>query len=984
MSRSSSRVAPDPAQQQQPPGAGAGAGSTLPAPELRPEPRAAPNGEREPEEGPEQESEAAPLRKGRPGAGSEGDAEEGPAPWSRPAASRSRASGSGSAASGAPGLGSRRLSETSRAATRGPSSMRDSESAAQRSEPPARARCRTDCLEAPLTRAFRRLGWQVGSHPWIFLLAPIVLTAVLGTGLVYLPTDEEEDLEENYTPMGSPAKAERRFVQGHFATNDSYRFSASRKSTEVNFASILVVSHTDSLLEPDIFSEVSKLDRAVQTLFVALEDGTQVHYEDVCAKYRDGCVPPNPLLAAWQRDESLDLHTITFPVLNLSRQPIHLTGLVGGTVLGETRGNSQLLLEAKAMRLQYFLKTELEVDNESSKTWLNHFLNRFSDMEKVLALRKIQVVYFTSLSRQLEFEATSMTVIPLFHLAYLLIILFAIISCYRCDCVRNKMCAAAFGVVSVALAVVSGFGLMLYFGVPFVIIVANSPFLILGVGVDDMFIMISAWQKTSLMDNIRQRLSSVYSKVAVSITITSITNILAFYTGIMTSFRSVQYFCIYTGTTLLFCYFYNITCFGAFLALDGKREVVCLRWLKKPETPDQKCSSLKKACCLPFSALPDELGTGTHPMNLFFRDYFGPFLTSTESKFFVVLIYILYIISSIYGCFQVQEGLDLRNLASDDSYIIPYFNIDEQYFSNYGPRVMVVVTENIKYWDKDIRQKLEQCISDFEYNDYVDKNLTEFWLQTYVQYMEEKKQDLNDKNTFVNGIPNFLNEFPNFIYDINISSSHGIVSSRAFIQTLGVASAAHKKIMLHQLRSIAEKCEIPLMVYNQAFIYFDQYAAILENTVRNVIVASLAMFVVSLLLIPHPLCSLWVTFAIASVIVGVTGFMAFWNVDLDSISMINLVICIGFSFDFSAHISYAFICSSKPSVNQKSIEALYLLGYPVLQSAISTVIGVCVLSVAKAYIFRTFFKIMFLVMVFGAAHGLIFIPVFLTFFGKFV
>ena len=51
---------------------------------------------------------------------------------------------------------------------------------------------------------------------------------------------------------------------------------------------------------------------------------------------------------------------------------------------------------------------------------------------------------------------------------------------YRCDCVRNKMWVAVFGVMSVALAVVSGFGLMLYIGVPFVLIVANSPFLILG------------------------------------------------------------------------------------------------------------------------------------------------------------------------------------------------------------------------------------------------------------------------------------------------------------------------------------------------------------------------------------------------------------------------------------------------------------------------------------------------------------------------
>ena len=154
---------------------------------------------------------------------------------------------------------------------------------------------------------------------------------------------------------------------------------------------------------------------------------------------------------------------------------------------------------------------------------------------------------------------------------------------------------------------------------------------------------------------------------------------------------------------------------------------------------------------------------------------------------------------------------------------------------------------------------------------------------------------------------------------------------------------------------MAEKCEVPLMVYNQAFIYFDQYSAILENTVQNVTVTSTVMFTVSLLLIPHPLCSLWVTCAIASVIIGIMGFIAFWNDNLDIIAMLNLVICIGFSFDFSAHISYAFASSSEPSVNWKPIEALYLLGYIVLQTAVSTIIGMCVLFAAKAYIFRTFF-----------------------------
>ncbi|XP_048200061.1 patched domain-containing protein 3 [Perognathus longimembris pacificus] len=839
-----------------------------------------------------------------------------------------------------------------------------------------RRRRRTDCVERPLSRGFGRLGRAVASHPWAFLLAPVALTAVLGSGFAFLP-DGKENLEEQYTPVGGPAKAERRFVQGHFSTNDSFRFSAARMSSETHFASVMAVCTAGSLLRAEVLAEVSRLDRAVQGLTVALDNRTRVDYREACAKFKTRCVPPNPLLYAWQRNPALDLGRVTFPRLNFSGRPIFLAGFLGGNTLGESAGLGRVLLESKAMHLLYFLQTEQPEQSQRSKEWLMHFLDQFDDMKNRLALEKIKVVHFTSLSRQLEFEATSMTVIPLFHMAYVLIILFAIISCFRLNCIRSKIGVAVFGVFNVAMAVVSGFGLMLHVGVPFVIIVANSPFLILGVGVDDMFIMISGWQKTSLLVTVRERLSSVYSKVAVSITITSITNVLAFFTGVMSSFRSVQYFCIYTGTTLVFCYCYKITCFGAVMALDGRREVSCLHWVKKP---DPKYGSLKKACCFPFESVPDEYGADNHPMNLFFRDHFGPFLTTTKCKLFVVLTYILYIISSIYGCFHVQEGLDLRNLASDDSYIIPYFNTEQDYFSEYGPRVMVIVTESINYWEEDVRQELEKCLVRFEENSYVDKNLTEFWLRQYVKYMKNSSQVLNNKKTFMDNLSVFLSTFPIFTYDVNVSSANEITSSRGFIQVMSVSTSKSKKLMLLQLRDIADKCEVPLMVYNQAFIYFDQFAAILENTVRNVIVASIAMFIVSLLLIPHPVCSIWVTFAIASVIVGVTGFMAFWKVNLDSISMINLVICIGFSFDFSAHISYAFVSSSKTTVNGKAADALYMLGYPVLQSAISTIIGVCVLSAAKAYIFRTFFKIMFLVMIFGAAHGLIFLPVFLTFF----
>ncbi|CAJ0963708.1 unnamed protein product, partial [Ranitomeya imitator] len=160
--------------------------------------------------------------------------------------------------------------------------------------------------------------------------------------------------------------------------------------------------------------------------------------------------------------------------------------------------------------------------------------------------------------------------------------------------------------------------------------------------------------------------------------------------------------------------------------------------------------------------------------------------------------------------------------------------------------------------------------------------------------------------------------------------------------------------MLNQVRDTAKSCEIPVLVYHPAFIYFDQYAVIIDNTIQNVAVAAAAMFVISLLLIPNPLCSLWVTFTIASIIV----------------------------VDFSAHITYAYVSNQKANANEKLIDALHSLGYPIVQGAVSTILGVVALSAAQSYIFRTFFKIIFLVIAFGLIHGLVFLPVFLTLFGN--
>ena len=145
-------------------------------------------------------------------------------------------------------------------------------------------------------------------------------------------------------------------MQEHFTSKDSLIFSTSRKSTKVNYASILGVSNTKTLLEPEILEEISKVEGVVQAMIVKQDSGTQIPYSKACASKQGSCVPCNPLLF-WKRIKGLTLETITFPIYSQAGQISYLANILGETVLGESMRLIQLLLQAKAMQLQHYQKT---------------------------------------------------------------------------------------------------------------------------------------------------------------------------------------------------------------------------------------------------------------------------------------------------------------------------------------------------------------------------------------------------------------------------------------------------------------------------------------------------------------------------------------------------------------------------------------------------------------------------------------------------
>ena len=345
-----------------------------------------------------------------------------------------------------------------------------------------------------------------------------------------------------------------------------------------------------------------------------------------------------------------------------------------------------------------------------------------------------------------------------------------------------------------------------------------------------------------------------------------------------------------------------------------------------------------------------------------------------------LLLYLVYLGFAIWGCASVNEGITLDRLAADDSYIADYFDRDIRYFREYGHAVNVVVGQEMALWRKTERNRIEAVLREFEESEYFHGNdVTSAWIRDFTSFIGS---DSLDSGNFSATLDYFLSNYSllNVNYNMDIKMESGKVKySRFFVFSNETDTSIRESEMMSIARAIADKHkDLNVTVYHPTFVIYDQYIAVWPNTRQNLLIATAAMFVVSLFLIPHPVCSLWVTFSIVSICTGVIGYMTWWDVNLDTISMINIIICIGFSVDFSAHITYAFVSADGDTGNQRMRNALHALGYPITQGALSTITGVSVLVFAPSYIYRTFFKTMFLVISLGAFHGLFIIPVLLS------
>uniref|UniRef100_A0A8C9TYF4 Patched 2 n=1 Tax=Scleropages formosus TaxID=113540 RepID=A0A8C9TYF4_SCLFO len=155
---------------------------------------------------------------------------------------------------------------------------------------------------------------------------------------------------------------------------------------------------------------------------------------------------------------------------------------------------------------------------------------------------------------------------------YLLMLAYACVTMLRWDCAKSQGAVGLAGVLLVALSVAAGLGLCSLLGISFNAATTQVlPFLALGIGVDDMFLLAHSFTETGSNIPFKERTGDCLRRTGTSVALTSMNNMVAFFMAALVPIPALRAFSLQAAIVVVFNFAMVLLIFPAILSLDLHR-----------------------------------------------------------------------------------------------------------------------------------------------------------------------------------------------------------------------------------------------------------------------------------------------------------------------------------------------------------------------------------------------------------------------------